>query len=41
MSRAIRYVELNPAKEGKRRQNWTMVVPYPHLVESTAGKPRR
>lgn len=41
MSRAIQYVELNPEKEGKRRQNWTMVVPYPHRDAFTAGKPRR
>ena len=40
MNRAIRYVENNPVKEGKRRQNWTMVGPYPHS-DVTAGKPRR
>jgi len=26
--RAIRYVENNPLKENKRRQNWSFVVPY-------------
>jgi REP element-mobilizing transposase RayT len=26
--RAIRYVEQNPLKEGKKRQNWSFVVPY-------------
>jgi REP element-mobilizing transposase RayT len=26
--RAIRYVENNPVKEGKRRQRWSFVVPY-------------
>jgi REP element-mobilizing transposase RayT len=26
--RAIRYVEENPEKEGKRRQQWSFVVPY-------------
>ena len=26
--RAVRYVELNPVKEGKRRQTWSFVTPY-------------
>lgn len=26
---AVRYVEKNPVKEGKRRQKWSVVVPYP------------
>jgi hypothetical protein len=26
--RAIRYVEGNPAKEGKRRQRWSFVTPW-------------
>jgi hypothetical protein len=26
--RAIRYVELNPEKEGKRRQSWSFVQPF-------------
>jgi hypothetical protein len=26
--RAIRYVEENPVKEGKRRQRWSFVVPW-------------
>jgi hypothetical protein len=26
--RAIRYVEDNPIKEGKRRQRWSFVTPY-------------
>jgi hypothetical protein len=26
--RAIRYVEDNPIKEGKKRQHWPFVVPY-------------
>jgi REP element-mobilizing transposase RayT len=28
IARAIRYVEENPMKEGKRRQNWSFVVPW-------------
>jgi REP element-mobilizing transposase RayT len=28
VARAIRYVEDNPIKEGKRRQRWSFVVPY-------------
>ena len=28
IKRAIRYVVNNPLKEGKRRQNWSFVVPY-------------
>lgn len=28
IKRAIRYVEENPIKEGKRRQNWDLVTPY-------------
>ena len=28
VSRAIRYVRDNPAKEGKRRQNWSFVTPF-------------
>ena len=27
--RAIRYVEENPVKEGKRRQRWSFVAPWP------------
>jgi REP element-mobilizing transposase RayT len=27
--RCIKYVEMNPEKEGKRRQRWPFVVPYP------------
>jgi hypothetical protein len=26
--RAIKYVEDNPGKEGKKRQHWSFVVPY-------------
>ncbi len=40
MNRAITYAENNPKKEGKPRQTWTMVVPYPYR-DVTAGKPRR
>ncbi|HEY1683740.1 MAG TPA: hypothetical protein VGG19_03175 [Tepidisphaeraceae bacterium] len=29
MLRAIKYVEDNPLKEGKRRQRWSFVTPYP------------
>jgi REP element-mobilizing transposase RayT len=28
IARAIRYVEANPAKEGKRHQQWSFVVPW-------------
>jgi hypothetical protein len=28
VARAVRYVEDNPLKEGKRRQRWSFVVPY-------------
>jgi hypothetical protein len=28
IARAIRYVEKNPVKEGKRRQQWSFVVPW-------------
>jgi REP element-mobilizing transposase RayT len=28
VARAVRYVEKNPVKEGKRRQRWSFVVPY-------------
>jgi REP element-mobilizing transposase RayT len=28
MRRAIAYVEKNPSKEGKTRQNWSFVTPY-------------
>ncbi len=28
VERAIRYVEDNPVKEGKKRQNWSFVVPF-------------
>jgi REP element-mobilizing transposase RayT len=28
MARAVRYVENNPGKEGKRRQRWSFAVPY-------------
>ena len=28
VSRAVRYVEENPVKEGKREQRWSFVVPY-------------
>jgi REP element-mobilizing transposase RayT len=28
VERAIRYVERNPEKEGKKRQRWSFVVPY-------------
>lgn len=33
---AIRYVEDNPLKEGKRRQVWPFVVPYPEAGERPA-----
>jgi REP element-mobilizing transposase RayT len=37
--RAIRYVEQNPIKEGKRRQHWSIVVPYdPSEVAHTRRK---
>jgi REP element-mobilizing transposase RayT len=32
IARAIRYVEENPAKEGKRRQSWSFVVRWDPLV---------
>ena len=28
IQRAIRYVEANPAKEGKRPQRWSFVIPW-------------
>ncbi|WP_092047722.1 hypothetical protein [Planctomicrobium piriforme] len=28
IDRAIRYVELNPVKEKKRRQHWSFVTPF-------------
>ena len=40
VNRAITYTEGNPEKEGKPRQYWPMVIPYPHR-DVTAGKPRR
>jgi REP element-mobilizing transposase RayT len=40
--RAIRYVEENPLKEGKRPQSWWFVTPYPFSgePEATASVPR-
>jgi hypothetical protein len=35
---AIRYVERNPEKEGKRRQNWSFVTPY---IPNARSKLRR
>lgn len=32
IERAVRYVEDNPVKEGKRPQRWSFVVPYADLV---------
>jgi hypothetical protein len=32
IARAIRYVEENPAKEGKRRQSWSFVMPWDPLA---------
>jgi REP element-mobilizing transposase RayT len=32
--RAIRYVEQNPLREGKRLQRWSCVVPYPNTVQA-------
>jgi len=29
---AIPYVERTPEKEGKTRQKWDFVVPYPHTL---------
>jgi REP element-mobilizing transposase RayT len=31
--RAIRYVEQNPLREGKRFQHWSLVTPYNHIAE--------
>ncbi len=31
MARAIPYVEDNPVKEGKRRQRWSFVIPFPSV----------
>jgi REP element-mobilizing transposase RayT len=35
--RAIRYVEENPVKEGKRRQFWSFVSPYDEVARSPAA----
>jgi REP element-mobilizing transposase RayT len=34
---AIRYVEDNPLKEGKRRQKWSFVIPYPQTYDDIHG----
>lgn len=42
VERAIRYVEDNPLKEGKRRQRWRFVVPFAQAPQGgthAAGKP--
>jgi REP element-mobilizing transposase RayT len=35
--RAIRYVEQNPLREGKRLQRWSIVTPYDHIAEQVPG----
>jgi REP element-mobilizing transposase RayT len=39
--RAIRYVEENPVKEGKRKQTWSFVTEYKNLRTGARGKPHR
>jgi REP element-mobilizing transposase RayT len=38
--RAIRYVEDNPLKEGKRRQTWKCVMKYPAIATRSPSAPR-
>ncbi len=35
----IRYAEANPCKEGKPRQRWSFVLPYPQLRGAVSGPP--
>jgi hypothetical protein len=38
LRQAIRYVENNPVKEGKPRQTWDFVVPYPLTLAQWKAK---
>ena len=37
IERAVEYVEQNPIKEGKRRQNWNFVTPVDWMIENHHG----
>lgn len=39
IQRVIRYVEDNPSKEGKPRQHWPFVSPYPPATDTQVGIP--